>query len=236
VIPPIQFEGVQLDDATNFAALALRSMSGLFGSRPNDVDPGQGAVHVYEGLRALGSPYAGRFSQGVAAALTDPRPEIRHYAVMFFDAFPDAPGAERVNDLVEGPDRRLFDQTKVLSYSLEFSLLRLLGARVRVGDGRALALARAEALRPGKADGVIASLAANDTDWLLANLEQVASGSPGNIKAILRQLLRAGRDVVPVGIRLAHAPGVSAAELRSAVEERVADPQAKARILAALGG
>jgi hypothetical protein len=35
---------------------------------------------------------------------------------------------------------------------------------------------------------------------------------------------------------LAHAPGVSAAELRSAVEERVADPQAKARILAALGG
>lgn len=233
---PLDIDGVTLTDTTDFADLARRSLLGqstVGGVIWTDSDPAAGAFRFYERLKQMNSPYAAMFSKGISRSLSAPEPPLRQYALFFFQSFPDAAGGERVNELVAG-DRSLFEGHKVQGWDLDFSLLRALGARIRGGDRTALGLARNEALKPGKADGVIAALTANDPDWVIARVENIIKGSPDVAATIFRQLQRAGRDVIGVGIRMGRVQGIDLAKFREAVEGRVTDPAVRARILAAL--
>jgi hypothetical protein len=233
----LKVDGVLLSDETDFAKLAADALQGYaaIAMFPSDSAPLDGVFRFYDKLK--GTPWADRFSEGIAAALTHSSIDVRREAVFFFRSRPAAAGGARIADLVVGPERQLFpsdDPQGEKSSGLEWELLRALGARIQLGDARALQVARDESLKPGKAHGVIAGLASHDTKWVVDNAEKIVSGSPEIVWALLKNLQRVGADVEAVGKRIARLPGVNPSRFRDAVERALGDPGAVDRICAAL--
>lgn len=196
-------DGVTLSDQTDFAAFArdvLRGQGGV-GSRPSDNQPLDWILRAYREL--AGSPHADRLAQGVAACLTAPEPEVRAQALVFFQSNPRAAGGERVRDLVAG-DRRLFRGVPDPVHpgtDLDWQLLAALAARIAHGDSRAVDLARAEVVKPGRAAPLIAELASAAPDWVRAHAEDIVRGTPAAGATLLIQLQKAG-DLLALGRRI----------------------------------
>lgn len=234
----LAIEGATFTDTTDFAAFAREVLRGGGGvaSRPDDSLPVDWMYRVYPRLRDAGSPYADRLSEGIAANLDAPEPFVRFQATIFFEEHPRAMGGERIEAIVAG-DRRLFAGVRVPSdarVDLEWHLLRALGARAYAGQGGALDLARAEALRPGKAQPLVAHIVGADGDFAARNAEAIVRGSPDALGPLLYQLGKTRRDVAGVGERLARLGVVEPSRFAAAVEDNVSDPAARRRILAAL--
>jgi hypothetical protein len=207
---PVRVDTVTFTDATDFDALAHQVLrgDGGFGAYPSDNAPVDWVFRAYD--QVLGTPFAGRLSAGVAACLTCAEPEVRAQALLFFQTWPHAAGCERILDLLTG-DRRLFagiPDPLHTGVDLEWQLLAALAAglgRAGLGraDQRAAELARAEALRPGKAQPVIGALASTAPDWVLAHAEDIVRATAEAGITILITLQDGGRDLVRHAARIA---------------------------------
>jgi hypothetical protein len=104
---PRRVDTVTLTPATDFAALVREILlgGGGVGSLPSDCFPVDWIFRAYRELHT--NPFAALLSQGVAACLTAPEPDVRAQALIFFQSQPEAAGSERVDELLAG-DRALF--------------------------------------------------------------------------------------------------------------------------------
>jgi hypothetical protein len=202
---PVRIDNVTLSDATDFEALVLAVLrgGGGVGARRSDNYPVVWILRAYDALKS--SSYAARLARGVAAALTAPEPEVRAQALVFFQAHPDAAAGDRVDDLVAG-DRALFAGVADPIHpgtDLDWQLLTALAARVRIGDRRALDLARAEVLLPGKGTPLISELVAADAGWAVARAEEIVRATPAAGASLLIALQGSGHDLAAIGRRIA---------------------------------
>lgn len=200
----MRVDTVELTDRTDFAALTRDVLLGrVGGSRPGDRAPVDWMFRAYTEL--TGSAYADRLAHGVSVCLTAAEPEVRAQALVFYQVHPDAAGAGRVPDLVAG-DRAPFRGVPDPYHpgtDLEWQLLTALAARIGTGDDRAVALARAEALVPGRAAPLIAELADVAPDWVIEHAEEIVRGTPTAGATILIRLQGTGRDLFPLARRIA---------------------------------
>jgi hypothetical protein len=183
----------------NFEALALDVLrgGGSVGSLRSDSAPLDGIFRLYD---EHGDPLA----KGVAACLTAAEPKVRAQALVFFQRHPQAAGGETVDDLVAG-DRELFAGVPDPLHpgtDLEWQLLAALAARIPSGGQRALDLARAEVVRPGKAAPLIAELVTAAPDWVVASAEEIVRGTPVAGATLLIQLQDSGFDLVAIARRV----------------------------------
>lgn len=201
---PMKVDTVTFTDATDFAQLVREVLLGQggVGSRPSDHLPLDWVKRAY--AEVAGSPYADRLSEGVAACLTAPEPEVRSQALIFFQNHSRAAGGERVRELVAG-DRALFrgvpDPIQA-GVDLDWQLRAALAVRVANGDAKALDLARGEAVQPGRAAPIVAELASAAPDWVVANAEAIVRGTPEAGATLLIQL-QGKTDLVALGRRIA---------------------------------
>ena len=204
MLAPRTIDNVTLTEQTDFAAFARDVLlgGGGVGSRPGDHQPLDWILRAYAEL--AGSPYADRLADGVAACLTAPEPAVRGQALVFFQSQPRAPGGDRVCDLVAG-DRTLFRGVPDPIHpgtDLDWQLLAALAVRVAGGDSRAIDLARAEALEPGRAAPLIAELAGAAQDWVVAHAEAIVRGTPAAGATLLIQLQTAVPDLPALAGRI----------------------------------
>jgi len=199
----VLYDTVELTDQTDFVRLAHDALLGdVGGSLRSDSAPVDWVARAYAAL--AGSEYADRLAHGVSACLTAPEPEVRAQALIFFRSRADAPGAGRVVDLVAG-DRTLF-QDVPNPYSpgtdLDWHLLDLLSMRMGLGDERAAALARVEALLPGRAEPLIAELTVTAPDWVVENAEEIVRGTPAAGATIFIHLQGTRHDLTDLVVRI----------------------------------
>jgi hypothetical protein len=179
--------------------------SGGYGSFPHDRAP---VDWVFRALRELaGTPYADRLTRGVAACLTDAAPPVRGQALLFFDVTPAAAGGERITELAGG-DLALFAGVPdefAPGHDLEWRLFAALGSRLRhVDDRAAVAIARTEVLRRGRAGTVVGGLFDREPGWVLDRAEEIVRGTPRAGLGLLLAAQRAGTaDLAGLGRRLA---------------------------------
>jgi hypothetical protein len=178
---------------------------------------------------------ADRFSRGVAACLTNDDPGVRAQALLFFEAFPEAAGAEL---LVRLPStrRHLFAGVPnpfAPSLDLEWQLLRSIGARILRRDPDALAVGYAAAVDPGRAQPLIAALTLTDPDWVVAHAEEIIAANPRVASTVLNCLQRSCHDVGSVGARIARLAARDP-KFQECVELLILEDAVRRRIFAAL--
>lgn len=201
---PIRVDVVTFTDDVDIEKIARDALSGSggFGSCPGDRAPVDWIFRAYAEL--AGTPYADRLTRGVAVCLTDADPRIRAQALLFFECHPLAAGGERLADLAAG-DRALFagvpDPLRP-GVDLEWQLLTAWGARLG-GDNAGIDVARAEVLKPGKAEPVVGGLFDAAPDWVINNAEAIVRGTPRAGITLLVAMRRTGADLVEFGRRIA---------------------------------
>lgn len=240
---PFDLDGVRIASNTDFGELMRRTLGGWIPEAARPVErecPVGWAIKLY--VRLLDTGLEDAVSRAVARLGTDPDPRVRAAALWFLALFPEAAGAERVEDVVTG-DRSLFaglpNPIGPTGSMLEDWLLWALGRRLRArsADGkvrarRALRLARAEVLRPGRGAALFPSLVEADQDWLEKKAEEIVRANPDSWAPLLTHLYegRVGR----VALRLSRLPGANRAGLRRFVE-RYTDEEERDQILAGIG-
>jgi hypothetical protein len=195
VTASVRVDTVTFTDELDVERVALEVLSGHggYGSLPNDRAP---IEWIFRALPELaGTPYADRLCRAVAACLTDPDPFVRGQALLFFDVRPLAAGGERITELAGG-DLTLFtgvpDEVGTAG-DLERRLFAALGSRLaHVADDAAVEIARAEALRPGRAAPVIGGLFDRDQAWVTGHADAIVRGTPSTGVGLLIAVQRAG--------------------------------------------
>jgi hypothetical protein len=201
---PFVFGEITFSETTDYVDLAHAALRdwGL-GYAPWDASPLSAVDRVLAMLRD--TPWADRLTEGIAACLTAPEPIVRSDALVFFQSSPRAAGGERIVDLVAG-DRALFVDIPDPNHpgvTLEHELIVALGARLELGEARALELARAEVMRPGKALPIIGALTGVDAGWVVPRAEQIVRRNPQAGLPMLLRLDRQGHAITQLGRRLA---------------------------------
>lgn len=201
---PVRVDVVTFTDDGDIEKIARDALSGSggFGSLPGDRAPVDWIFRAYAEL--AGTPYADRLARGVAVCLTDADPRIRAQALLFFECQPLAAGGERIVDLAAG-DRALFagvpDPLRP-GVDLEWQLLTALGSRLG-GDDAGLEVARAEVLKPGKAEPVVGGLFDAAPEWVIHHAEAIVRGTPRAGIPLLAAVQRTGADLIDFGRRIA---------------------------------
>jgi len=178
-----------------------------------------------------------RFSRGVAACLTDSDSRVRAQALLFFEAFPEAAGAELLVPMAR-TRRGLFAGVPnpfAPSMDLEWQLLRSIGARILRNDADALAFGYACAVEAGHAQPIIAALTFTDPDWVVAHAEAIVTANPGVAATLLNSLQRSSHDVGAVGARIAPI-AVRDPKFQETLELLILDESTRRRILDGLIG
>jgi hypothetical protein len=216
----------------DYRALARAVLSGrLVEQRAEDPYPVEWLFRTADSL--VGSPQLAWLTRGVAGCLRDADPLVRRQAMLFFRERPQAIGAEQVEETV-AHDRALLAAVPDPLHpgdTMEAALLDALAARLPTDSPRALALARAIVLEPGKALPLAAALTRQDPDWTAAHAEDIVRGTPSAAIAILVQLERLERDYAALGERLAP---LADAAFADDVGRFLTDDKAKARVLRAI--
>ncbi len=218
VLLPVAWTGIVVDDVTlspgiDYAVLA------------RDVALRDGPIQRHTGLREPGgqwlkkvferlgcTPEATALAMAISALPSDREPKVRGEALRFYEFLPDAPGWERILDLLR--DRRdLFsvsDKGCCAGTTLDQDVTRVLGQRLRhVGvTRRALTLARREALLPGVGRRpLLDALLRCDGEWVRRHaiaiahvperrwrdvLSAFAIGDVDNLGRVAREIVTAG--------------------------------------------
>jgi hypothetical protein len=177
VLLPVEWEqivvdGVALSPQTDYAALARE-----VALRDGPVQPGTGfrepgGQWLKKLFERLGStPEARALAMAMSELLSDDLPRARAEALRFYEHLPDAPGAERIVELLRH-QRHLFPVSEkgwCSGTTLDQDVTRVLGQRLtHVGvDRRSLVLARREALRHGSGRGpLLSALVERDGAWV----------------------------------------------------------------------
>ncbi|MBP2324168.1 hypothetical protein JOF56_004553 [Kibdelosporangium banguiense] len=202
--PPIVVDTLTFNDDTDFEALTAEILSGGggVGSNRGDSHPLDWINRAYNQVKP--TPYACRLAQGVASCLTAANPRIRAQALVFFQTHPSACGADRITTLAAG-NRDLFraiDDPIHPGTDLEWQLLTALAAQIEAHNTDALTLARTDALHPGKAAPLIASLIAADPTWTFANAEKIVQATPEAGATILIQAQTGNHDIISLAQRI----------------------------------
>jgi hypothetical protein len=228
----VKVGGLELNDASNFAALAREVLAGRAGEQRFD-DPYP--VEWFFRAEPTAGPLWDRLTRGVSACLSDTDPLVIRQALLLFRERPRASGAEAVEELAEKGRPALAGVRDPMhpDGDLEQALLETLAARTLAGSRRALELARQIALEPKKALPLAAALARSDTDWTVDHAQQIVRGTPAALIAILVQLERLGRDYAELGVKLAPL-GAGDPAFADDVARFLTDEAARRRILAAL--
>lgn len=190
------------------------------GMERDDRSPAEALVRAYHGMDAS---ERSAFAQACAAGLLAPEPEVRAGAIRVFAEVPEAPdhgalaAALQREDLFTGvPDP--FTEGE----DLRAGLLRTLAARCRQGDRQTLDLIKGEALQPGRALYVVAALMNLDLPWVERNAAEIVRRTPLVLNAVLWNLQRRGRPVLPLLQALVdHLPG---AQLAAAIQAELPSP------------
>lgn len=217
-------------DDYDFEAFARRLLSGeAGGSLPTDQGPldwVERAMPIVQGTR-----FEAILFGAFAACLSDHDPAVRLEALRLFEKFPNAPHAERVTELAR-TTRLLFQPDG--DEDLEFKLLRVVGARMSVGDEAAKQIGRDEATsKTGRPEPLIAALTSYDPDWVIANAEAIVSTHPEVGSTILFNLERIGRDIRVIGPRVAPIAAAGDKNFKKDIKRYIDSSAAKVAILAA---
>lgn len=227
----LRVEGMTFDSETDYAAFARTRLLGS--TTPPAAFPLEWFARVLPAFAR--SPLLDLLTEGLADCLTAPEPLVRAQALRFFQAHPEARGAERIAELVAG-DRALFSGVANPlggSADLEAELLETLGRRLAIRDERALEAAQAEVLTPGKALPLIAPLIATHTEWVIQHAEEIVAGTPEAGIRILLGLQPNWRGITKVGRRIAPLAVRDPCFLDD-VEHFITDPDVKSRIVDAV--
>lgn len=218
------------DAAYDFDGFARRLLEGnAGGALPTD----NGVLDWIERAMPLlrGSQFEAPFFHAISGCLTDASPALQLAALLVFEKFPAAPGAERVCDLAR-TNRSAFGADDTVD--VEWQLLRVVGARMKVGDHEAVRLGREEALDPaGRPEPLIAALTSYDPDWVVQNVEAIVKAHPSVGSTVLLNLERIGRDIEQVGVLIAPIAAAGDKEFRRDVKKYLDDTPARAAILSA---
>jgi hypothetical protein len=216
------------------AALLMRQA--LAGRIPKAARPGEKheaiawPAKLY--IRFLDTGVEHAISRAAARCLTDSSARTRGAALWFFQRFPEAAGAERIESVLVAR-RTLFrgvpDPTTKGKYTLDDRLLGALGARIlavdarrRIKNRRALALARAEMLRAGP-QPLMSCMSTTDHRWLAAHAVDITRASPDGWYWLMISLPTVHFDqVIP---RLARMRGADLERLRRFVRSTTTEPQ-----------
>jgi len=232
---PVDYDGVTFAADTDYAALARRALLWeLGGSLPYDDDA---LDWVYRALRALaGTSHATKLIAAITAAVTDEARMVRVRALSFIESYPRSWGAEYVVDVAAG-DRKGFTGVPGWAESgddLEGLLLRAVASRINIGDERAIALAKKEALNPGQPQPLMAALTSADPQWVIDHAQEIARRTPATGVTMLHNLEQAGYDIAGLGVRIAR-DMASDPDFRDRLDRFVDNVEAKRRILNAIG-
>jgi hypothetical protein len=162
---PATVDGVALDDATDFDALAARALAGR--QAPT---AGFGAHWLSRVYHLIKHHAAGaRLSRAVLAQIASPDAAVRVEAVDFFRRNPTAPGGDELVQL--GRDHRDWfagvTNPKAPDTDLMYYLLQALACRLDEGDHTPLPFVEEELLKPGPKPGyLIGALTRHAPDWL----------------------------------------------------------------------
>jgi hypothetical protein len=221
------------DRDTDLAALVRENLlgGGTLPSTRQDAAPLDSVERAYRAT--AGTAYERPFARAVLACATDADPSVRGQALLFFETFRDADGAEELTRLAS-ERRELFagvDNPWMPSRDLEWQLLRSLSAaRFGKGDQAALALGKRAAL-DGRGEPLIAALAQTEPDWVAAHSAEIVDRSPSVAVAMLLNLPRRLRADVAAGVARSadRHPG-----FRDDLERFINDDEVKRRVKAAL--
>jgi hypothetical protein len=198
---PHDIDGERVE-AGNITELTQRSLAGWIpaGARPHDRERATWTIRLYVRLR--GTLAGDAVAQAVAESLEDPQPRVRAMALNFIAFVREPIVMRKVLELLQG-DRALFagvpDEvtTKSRDKTLEDSLWRVAYTLVEKVES-ARALARREAVTPGRARPVVFSVLANrDAEWFVDHLGEVVHANPSMGDAILYSLEYALAEGMP---------------------------------------
>jgi hypothetical protein len=186
---PHTFDGVEVTK-DNIGALVTRALRGVFPPEvhPEDAQRGFWPARLY--TRLARPPWQDAVVSAALAGLEDEDPASRSRALQCLVALQLRAGAERALVLLEG-DRTGFAGVREVftlqpdDRTLEDSLWRLATPLI-AQPGRALSLARAEVLCPGKGCfAVYAALASGDPEWLAEHADELARATPAGSTALV---------------------------------------------------
>jgi hypothetical protein len=191
---PHPFDGIVIEDG-NLAELVRRSLHGWTppDAYTEDRPRALWAIRMY--VRLAQTKWQDVVARTAVSCLDDPEPAVRARALQFFFSLELPVGMQRALELLEG-DRKLFagvpdEVTQVeADKTLEDALWRVVYPLMKK-PGRALELARADALAPGKGrHALFAALASNDAAWVAAHAEDMVRANP-TLVANLIKIIRA---------------------------------------------
>lgn len=180
---PLVVPGTLDGEAVNadVADLVVRALSGTapaqrpWPTAPYEAElPAAWLAHLYALVPAGQTRVA--IGEAVQAQLVCPDPVVLAAALDFYLFHPQAPGAERVAELLRDAPERLAERLPwskkrdLASLAWKVLIERLAGP----GDALALELARAHVLLPGALAGVLLRVGALDATWLAAHVVAVA--------------------------------------------------------------
>ena len=188
-------DGAVVDADANIESLVLEALDGHAPGGPAAPWAQHGAIWALRLFgRLQGTALAARVAEAVALAAQSQSVAARSEALTFYLQNPFAPGSEAlIRALQERPE--LFAEVKAPDAapgeSLEFQLLRILGARLELDlqaqrpvDRDAIPVLRAASLRADLAGATLPTLSAVDTAWVLREQLPIARASKANAMAV----------------------------------------------------
>lgn len=174
-------EGVNIDDATDFARLADDALRSRIGDAASTSDGPLGWLsRAWPKLR--GSSVADRLAHAIAQHVVASDTATKHAALLFLVTFPDA-GLNSMPILERAAANRSAYRGVLPpdggSADLEWWLWRAIASVASTGAQQALRLIEAEALRPdGKAEPIMHTLVTQDGPWFKERRDEVIRTHP----------------------------------------------------------
>jgi hypothetical protein len=241
---PFELDGVRLEPATDILALVTRTLGGWVpvAARPSERETVAGwAVKLWGRLKGTG--LEDEVARAAGECLCSNDLQVRSAALRFFlRAGEDLPGFERIEEVAAAADVDPLDAVADPNHPSTIPL----GVFVRIGlsgrieklraagadPGPALAIAKKLILQPGRADGLVSTVAESDWPWFEQHAETIVKATPEACGEVLMAFPDA-EDAGELATQAAAIAGVDTEELLMWAESSLSEA-ALAEVQAAL--
>jgi hypothetical protein len=223
---PVTLDGVALDDATDWPALARQVFSGARDLHPHPSTRGLRGFWWQRLYNITAGALHGAIARAAAALLLDREPRVRVAAVVFYDNNFDADGADQLAQAardrpelfigVKDPDSETFTLWDWMAESLGGRMTR---------DPLALSVMKDHALAGPGVGRALYPLARQDLAWVLDNAVAILDAAPARWSTLLNALSAAPAEDVVALARMVRQRGLaSEAQLLEFAQKNLAVP------------